>query len=281
MTQIDEFESIFRRAEREPFVFAPPELTNVVLLTDRDRDFASQAEQAVKTFLPQLGNCSFELMTGDRFSTVTEVVDQLGDANPDLVVTFRHLQEGMLVPQHSLGVYLDVITQVLKPPVLMLPGTSAEPQLPASEAASILVLTDHIRGDARLISSAAAIAPANATLHLAHVEDDLVFQRYLKTIDRIPDIDSDSAREHLESTLLGDARQYMEAAIVGLENAAVPHQSQLHVVRGHRLKTFQSLMQDANADLCVLNTKDDEQLAMHGMAYAVAVETVDRALLLL
>lgn len=281
MTNIDEFESIFRRAERDPFTYQPLDVADVVLLTDRDRDFAADAADAVKRFLPTLGDSKFELVTGDRFGTVRDVLNVLEDNRPDLIVTFRHLQEGMLVPQHSLGVYLDVLTQVIDSPVLVLPGTSAEPQIPQDLADSVLVLTDHIRGDARLVSSAAALAPADATLHLAHVEDDLVFQRYLATIDRIPELNSDAAREHLEATLLGDARQYMEAAIVGLENAGVPHQTALHVVRGHRLKTFQALMTESNADLCVFNTKDDEQLAMHGMAYAVAVETTDRSLLLL
>lgn len=281
MTKIDEFESIFRRAEREPFAYVPPSFGKVALVTDRDRNFAASAITAVKTELPSLASSEFTPVTGDQFSTVGELLEQLAEIKPDLVITFRHLQEEMLVPQHSLGVYLDVLTQVLESPVLMLPGTSAEPQLPTSEASSVLVLTDHIRGDARLISSAAAIAPSDATLHLAHVEDDLVFQRYLTTIDRIPEINSDAARQHLEATLLGDARQYMEAAVEGLEAAGVPHNTTLHVERGHRLKTFKSLIDQSLADVCVFNTKDDEQLAMHGMAYAIAVEVIDRTLLLL
>ena len=281
MTKIDEFESIFRRAEREPFAYQAPALGRVTLVTDRNREFAESTVEAVKTLLPALASSEFHLLTGDRFSTVTDVVEQLQHDKPDLVVTFRHLQEGMLVPQHSLGVYLDVLTQVLAPPVLMLPGTSAEPQLPTTEADSVLVLTDHIRGDARLISWAATIAPGNSQLHLAHVEDDLVFQRYLDTIDRIPDLDSDVAHDQLEATLLGDARHYMEAAVEGLESAGVPHETALHIERGHRLKTFKSLIEESAADVCVFNTKDDEQLAMHGMAYAVAVEVVDRSLLLL
>lgn len=281
MTQIDEFESIFRRAERERFSYQPMPMSRVALLTDRDRDFAESAVSAVQRHLPALAGSEFELVTGDRFSTVNEVIELLTDLEPDLVVTFRHLQEGMLVPQHSLGVYLDVLTQVLKPPVLMLPGTSADPDLPTTEAKSVLVLTDHIRGDARLISAAAAFAPAAAELHLAHVEDDLVFQRYMNTIDRIPGLNSDVARDQLEATLLGDARQYMEAAVEGLEAAGVPHTTTLHLERGHRLKAFKSLIEQSAADVCVFNTKDDEQLAMHGMAYAVAVEVVDRSLLLL
>lgn len=281
MSQIDEFESIFRRAEREPFAYTPPELNRVVVLTDQDKAFAASVETSLKTFLPALGEATVDVVTGDQFSTVTELVETLEKLSPSLVVTFRHVQEQELVPQHSLGVYLDVLTQTLRAPVLVLAGTAAEPQLPEAAAKSVLVLTDHIRGDARLISSAAAVAPPEATLHLAHVEDDLVFKRYLATIDRIPEINSDAAREHLEATLLGDAREYMEAAVIGLEEANVPHETELHVLRGHRLRKFKALMERTSADLCVFNTKDDDQLAMHGMAYAIAVETVDRALLLL
>ena len=53
------------------------------------------------------------------------------------------------------------------------------------------------------------------------------------------------------------------------------------ISRGHRLNEYRHLVESHDVDLLVINTKDDEQLAMHGMAYALSVELIDRTLLLL
>lgn len=41
------------------------------------------------------------------------------------------------------------------------------------------------------------------------------------------------------------------------------------------------VVESQDADLLVVNTRDQEQLAMHGMACALGVELIDRALLML
>ena len=51
----------------------------------------------------------------------------LAESNPDLIVTSRCLDESSLVPQHTLGVYVDVMTQTLSTPILLLPGTAPQP----------------------------------------------------------------------------------------------------------------------------------------------------------
>ena len=55
-----------------------------------------------------------------------------------------------------------------------------------------------------------------------------------------------------------------------------------HVVRfGHRLSEYRSLIEEHEIDLLVLNTKEEDQLAMHGMAYELAVELRHIPLLML
>jgi hypothetical protein len=41
------------------------------------------------------------------------------------------------------------------------------------------------------------------------------------------------------------------------------------------------LIDENQIDLCVANTKDDDQLAMHGIAYSMSIELDDVAMLLL
>ena len=50
---------------------------------------------------------------------------------------------------------------------------------------------------------------------------------------------------------------------------------------GHRLSEYKRLIEQHQVDLLVLNTKDEDQLAMHGIAYALAVELRQIPLLML
>ena len=50
---------------------------------------------------------------------------------------------------------------------------------------------------------------------------------------------------------------------------------------GHHLFEYRRLIEQHEVDLLVLNTKDEDQLAMHGIAYALAVELRQIPLLML
>ena len=50
---------------------------------------------------------------------------------------------------------------------------------------------------------------------------------------------------------------------------------------GHQLADYRGLVEENEIDLLVMYTKDDEQLAMHGIAYPLAVELRATPLLLL
>ena len=50
---------------------------------------------------------------------------------------------------------------------------------------------------------------------------------------------------------------------------------------GHHVADCRELAQANDVDLIVMNTKDEEQLAMHGLAYPLAIELRDIPLLLL
>ena len=50
---------------------------------------------------------------------------------------------------------------------------------------------------------------------------------------------------------------------------------------GHYLNDYRRLLDEHEIDLLVLNTKDDEQLAMHGLAYPLTVELRETPMMLL
>ena len=53
------------------------------------------------------------------------------------------------------------------------------------------------------------------------------------------------------------------------------------VASGHHIRAYRSLVEEHEVDLLVMNTKDEDQLAMHGLAYPLAVELHDIPLLML
>ncbi|MEZ6062375.1 MAG: hypothetical protein R3C19_18690 [Planctomycetaceae bacterium] len=142
-------------------------------------------------------------------------------------------------------------------------------------------MADHIRGDNRLINYGARMCRTGGTMWLCHIEDDRVFERYMNVIERIPEIDSADARRLIEEQLLAEARDFIEACEVTIHEEGPNIEVKSHVTRGHHLQEYRRLVQEHDIDLLVLNTKDDDQLAMNGRAYSISVELSDVAMLLL
>jgi hypothetical protein len=283
MHQIDEFESRFRRAEREAYVFADVPIDSVLLLTDGSRDEANALRSSLASFLPRIATAaSWRILSTDDYHNVGELLERIDAEQTDLVITYRHLQEQSFVPQHSLGVYLDVLTQATAIPVLLLPGTLAEPiSLTDRVSQRVMVVADHIAGDARLINYGARMCTVGGTMWLCHVEDDAVFEHYIRAIERIPEIDSDQARVLIGAQLEKDAANYIETCIGVLKEVGPNVAYHADVTRGHHLTAYRQLIDEHAIDLVVANTKDEDQLAMHGMTYSLSVEMLDVPLLLL
>jgi hypothetical protein len=144
-----------------------------------------------------------------------------------------------------------------------------------------MAVTDHLAGDHRLVSHAAHFTQDGGTLYLAHVEDDTVFERYIAAIGKIPDLDTDIAREEIRARLVEDPTEYIESCRAGLARGNQTLKVESRVKFGHQLADYRGLVEENEIDLLVMYTKDDEQLAMHGIAYPLAVELRATPLLLL
>lgn len=283
MDQIDEFESMFRRAEREPFEYAHVPVESIAFVTDRNEEESRRRLESVAECMPVLKSAAHRrFITGDQFSNVNDLLRLVDETQTDLIVTYRHLHEESRIPQHSLGVYLDVMTQATSIPVLVLPGTASHPRDVSHERCHrVMVVADHISGDSRLINYGVRMCPEGGTLWLCHVEDDAVFERYMRAIERIPEISTDVTRSQLDLMLQKEARDFISTCITELTAARPDITCETKITRGHFLKQYRQLIEDAGIGLVVTNTKDDDQLAMHGMAWSMAVELLDVALLLL
>jgi len=283
MDHIDEFESMFRRAERESFQHVTIPIESVVFVTDQSASESERRRHEIQEFMPLLkGVNSWREISGDQYANVAELLAKLDEQQTDMVITYRHLQEQSLVPQHSLGVFLDVLSQVTTIPVLVLPGTSTHPEpLTGKLCDRVMVVADHISGDNGLINYGSRMCPDDGTLWLCHVEDDSVFERYMRVIAQIPEIDSDQARGLIETTLLKGAQDFIDTCIVEMQESRPSVTYENRVTRGHFLKQYTELIKSGDIDLLVTNTRDEDQLAMHGLAYSLSVELIGTAMLLL
>ncbi len=280
---LDEFESIFRRATKPAYEYREIAPRTVLIVTDRNDLHSESLIDELKTFSKAFHSVdNWETLLVDDQSTVAILERQLIEHPADMIVTWRHLCEKSLQPQHSLGVYVDVLTQVLPVPILLLPGTQAHPiSLRGRTCQTVIVTTDHLAGDHRLINYAAGMVNPDGKLILGHVEDDLVFGRYLKAIEQIPELNTNIVREKLLEQLMHEVKRYSESVSERLSKQlpTVAVSADIHI--GHRLKTYRDLVASHRADLLVMNTKDDEQLAMHGLAHSLSVELIEIPQLLL
>ncbi len=281
--RVDQFESIFKRADKARFEYRRPEIRRVTLVTDLNTTNTAALLQRVQQFLAVLKPDSLEWHTlgeGD-YDRKSELLNKLVQQQADLIVTSRNLRQSDMNTPHSLGVYLDTLTQATQAPVLVLPDEPHRGEDTLSGTASVMVATDHLAGDARLISHAVRFTQAAGHVHLCHVEDDAVFAYYLDAISKIPAIDTALAEQTLREQLLKQPADYIVHCIEVLHSHGLTAELHAHVLMGHRLRDYRRLIDEHRTDLLVLNTKDQDQQAMHGLAYPIAVEFRDVPLLML
>ena len=281
LEQIDEFESLFRRSERESFLYVDVPIESVAVVTGDEPSEAMQG--ALTRFLPRIGGATnWRAIGSGDYQSVAELLERVDAQQVDLLVTRRHLGEEDLSPLHSLGVYLDEITQRTSIPVLVLPGTARSPlELPTEPCRRVMVVADHISGDHRLINYGVRMCSDGGSIWLCHVEDDMVFGRFVEAIERIPEIATEPGAALLEAQLLKEAEDFIATCFETLRETDLNVSLKSHVGMGHHVREYRRLIDEHQIDLLVANTKDDDQLAMHGMAYSLSIELVDVPMLLL
>ncbi len=286
MTKVDQFESVFKSAAKTVFAYQGVEIKSVLIVTDFDESGASEFGQGVREFLSvlqQAGSIAWRHVLGSEFSDAHQLLQLVEHQGPDLICTYRNLHSSTWKYPFSLGEHLDVLTQATPTPVMVLPHPEAGRALPhaVKNTDRVMAITAHLTGDHRLVSFAARFTEPKGTLFLTHVEDLTTFQRYIDVISKISTIDTDTAREEIRQQLLKEPRDYIASCRRGLAAEGLPLKVETTVTLGHHLADHKRLVEEQEIDLLVLNTKDEDQFAMHGLAYALAVDLRQIPLLML
>lgn len=286
MTNIDQFESTFRSAAKEAFALQEIKVGKILYICDQEESTDAAFFDAVKKYVSTaqlLSDVEWEWLSCVSIRDVDEVMQKIKTEPPDLICTYRNLGTPAMRYPFSLGVYVDVLTQVTHVPVLLLPRPelcAEEPEL-LDSIGTVMAITDHLTGDHQLINYAARLAEPKGTLLITHVEDEVVLNRYLATIGKIAAIDTDAATELLGAKLLDEPRDYIQSCRSVLANAYVDIAIDEHVTFGRHLADYRRMVHGQGIDLLVLNTKDQDQSAMHGLAYPLTVELRKTPMLLL
>ncbi|MEM8944226.1 MAG: hypothetical protein AAGD11_03510 [Planctomycetota bacterium] len=285
MTNLDQFESEFRSATRTLYEYQPIGLTHGLLITDLP-EADPQLEADLSRFLG-VGRdgkpIELEHIAIDATCNVRELLAIVEEKKAELLVTYRNLHSDAWSWPHSLGDAVDVLTQITEVPVLLVPNPKEDQdysnQLQNTDV--VMAITDHLAGDHKLVNYAVALTQPGGKVILSHVEDDETLRRTVEAISKIPAIDTETVADELPRQLLKDPLDYAESCKKILHETDVDITIEHSVTLGHRLRDHLQLIERHQVDLLVLNTKDDDQLAMHGLAYPLAVELRKTPLLML
>jgi len=275
MTRVDQFESVFRAADKERFSYRRIEIQKILVVTDLDASEAAPFLERVRGYLAVLGDDAlWKPAFREAFQTVGDLLDLVEKEAPDLICTYRNLRSHAWKWPYSLGVHLDVLTQETRVPIMVFPhpGLESASGRTPEDTRTVMGLTDHLAGDDRLVNHAARFTRKDGTLILAHVEDQAVFDRTMDTISKVPSIDTDTAREDILRQLLKEPEDYIESCRHTLKEQNLQLTTRAVVTVGHHIREYKRLVEDHDVDLLVMNTKDKDQMAMHGLAYPLAVE---------
>jgi nucleotide-binding universal stress UspA family protein len=283
MLRVDEFESLFRSADKKQFELLPPAVKRVLIVSDLEGDEQERYVEAVKKLLKVLGKCEWVYLTGSEYAEVDELLDREREIDPDLIVGYRNLKSRAWRWPFSLGSFLNVLTQKSFTPVLVVPNPHEVPDLgwKDSDTDSVMVVADHLTGDDALVNWGVRMTRDQGTLWLTHVEDDQTFNRYIDTIGKIPTLDTEVAREEILEQLLKEPNDYIDTCRSAIEAGEVPIAVKSLVKTGHRVSDYKLLAEEHSVDILIFHSRDEDQVAMHGAAYPLAVELRNVPLLLI
>ncbi|MCB9852102.1 MAG: hypothetical protein H6819_03330 [Phycisphaerales bacterium] len=271
--RLDQFASLFKSADKPVMVHDDIVVRKIIVVGDDSVGDIDAHLANVRRFLAFLerDNPAWQALAVTTTSAVSSIREVIRGVAPDLIVAHRDLGETSRRTERSLGVILDELLWDSPTPVVVLPDDNdGKAYVPERPARKVMLATDHLTGDNALVDYGARFTPADGTLLMAHIEDDAVFERYMQTIERIPDIESAVARERIRERLLETPQSYIASCIQVLRDAGLSIHVEEVVRFGHRVRDYDRLVDEHGIELLCLHTDWDDAPARLGMAYMIA-----------
>ena len=273
MSTIDQFESTFRSAIKPLYNHSKIKILDVMLISDLKIEFAQQFQNQVQNFLFPLGqDLNFNSLKASQSHDLNQLLEHINKSKPQLIVTHRHLHTSNKEHLYTLGDHIEVLTQITQVPILLFPENIAQSEVTLTSPSNVLVLTDQLVEHPRLVDYALSLMKDSGQLFLAHIEDEMQFERYMNMIAKIPEIDTESARTFLREQMYKDAQNFFSVIDQNIKDQNLAIDVQASFRMGHKLRTYVSIANENNVELVVIQGKDQDQIAMHGLSYPLAVE---------
>jgi len=286
MTKVDQFESVFRSAIKDVFQYRDICCQSVLVVSDLEPQMAKNFLADVQKFATALDMhdvTGWKVLNGNDFTTTVDLLAIIDSVKPDLLFTYRNLHSQAWRHPHSLGEHTDVMLNKTDVPVVVLPNPHAHTAHDHAmiDTNVVMALTDHLSNSHDLVNYAVRFTENDGLLMLVHIEDDNTFTRYMDVISKIESIDTDEAREKIKHQLIKEPTEYIETVKSILAEQKLPIEIHEIVTFGHRLKQIRDYIEQYKVDLLVMDTKDEDHSAIHGLAYPLAVELRQIPLLLM
>lgn len=277
MLKLDHFTSVFRAADKDIITIPKCEISKVLLVTDVSHEKSLLIWGSWKKLF--FGNVDVTILHGEESKDLSLITQKIEASGCDLIVSYRCLHSDNWRYPHAIGSYVEVITQMTATPVLLMPHILEEAQ-EYSPPESIILISDDLTKEADLLGWACSFRSHSSRCTLVELENLTYLNRLLNTIAKIPQIDTEMAQEKISSQLQKDSQGWLERSQDILREWERPPSLKRVQIAQSCMTSCIELVEEEKAKLIVLNTKDDDQLAIHGLVYPFMVQFRNIPLLL-
>ena len=280
-SKLDLFESIFKRAQRISLEYSPPVLASVLVLVPEQPD-------AMTTPIVEQ---TLEILNRHKATTVTSQslsndIDELSISNlvldhaPDLIVLQRHLLQGDHSWNRGFGGMVQSLIQHHATPILALPNQLPNVREPFA-VRTVAAVVDQPLDNHGLVNWASTFCASGATLCLHHIEAEDQFERIMKSIERIPELNTETARTTLKRELMHEAQSFLNHCQLTLEQYRPDVTVQYSVEMTRVQHGYLNWITQIEPDLIVLDTLNATKALNRGIADALSLQFTDLPFLLL
>jgi len=280
-SRLDLFESIFKRAQRISLEYSPPVLASVLVLVPEQPD-------AMTTPIVER---TLEILNRPKATTVTSQplsndIDELSISNlvldhaPDLIVLQRHLLQGDHSWNRGFGGMVQSLIQHHATPILALPNQLTNTREPFV-VRTVAAVVDQPLDNHSLVNWASTFCASGATLCLHHIEAEDQFERIMKSIERIPELNTETARTTLKRELMHEAQSFLDHCQLTLEQYRPDMTVQYSVEMTRVQHGYLNWITQIEPDLIVLDTLDATKALNRGIADALSLQFTELPFLLL
>ena len=280
-SRLDLFESIFKRAQRISLEYSPPVLASVLVLVPEQPD--AMTTPIVEQALGLLNRPKATTVISQSLPNDIEEVsisNLVLDHAPDLIVLQRHLLQGEHAWNRGFGGLVQSLIQHHATPILVLPNQLNEVRV-LSDVKTVAAVVDQPLNNHDLVNWASTFCASGATLCLHHIEAEDQFERIMKSIERIPELNTETARTTLKRELMHEAQSFLDHCQLTLEQYRPDMTVQYSVEMTRVQHGYLNWITQIEPDLIVLDTLDATKALNRGIADALSLQFTELPFLLL